>query len=68
MYTYSELQNLRDNNKARIVDIDMDGTVQLWEVDGDNDRYVVLQDNSVITQQDDNSDGHSNAFFPCFGG
>jgi len=61
---YEKLQELEEENKARIIDTTEEGTVQLWEVDGEKDNYVVLDDNTVITQKEDNSSSSEEAFFP----
>ena len=64
-FTYEWLQDLKEAGTARIIETKEEGCVQLWEVDEDNDRYVVLSDNSVITQTEDNAlDGEEGSFFP----
>lgn len=39
-----------------------EGAVNLYYYD--DTEYVVLPDNSVITREEDNSDGAENAYFP----
>ena len=55
--TYEKLQDLWDEDKARIIDTTLEGTCQLWEVDGHSDLYVVDCDNQVQTQAEDNEGG-----------
>ena len=56
----STLESLEENGKARIVDTAMEGCVSLWEVDEDQE-YIVLSDNTVITRDEDRKD---DPFFP----
>jgi hypothetical protein len=62
--TYAKLQTMEENNKAYIASTAMDGTCQLWNVEGHANYYVVLCDNSVITQDEDNQYGPDEATFP----
>ena len=62
--TYAKLQTLEENDKAYIASTAMDGTCQLWNVEGHPNYYVVLCDNSVITQKEDNEYGPDEATFP----
>ena len=47
--TYIELQN---NDDATLLESALQGTCLLFELDGQ--EFVVLQDNTVITRDDDN--------------
>lgn len=53
---YSLLQELREKEEARIIETKPELASQLWEVDGADDNYVVLSDNTVITQTEDKED------------
>lgn len=55
---YINLDYLRE--KGKLIDAALEGTCQLWEVDGV--EYVVLCDNTVITRAEDNAD--NDAIFP----
>lgn len=61
---YEELNRLSDIGKARITETALDGACQLWDVEGHEQLYVVLADNTVITQAEDNSAGSEEAIFP----
>jgi len=52
--TYEKLQQLEELKKAEVIETKYEGTCQLWEVVGHEDKYVVLVDNSVMTQREDN--------------
>lgn len=62
--TYAKLKTLEENDKAYIASTAMDGTCQLWNAEGHPHYYVVLCDNSVITQDEDNECGPDEAIFP----
>ena len=53
--TYERLQELENMGSANIEKTAYDGACQLWAVNGLPDKYVVLPDNTVITQTEDNS-------------
>lgn len=62
--TYAKLQTLEENDKAYIASTAMEGSCQLWNVQGHSNYYVVLCDNTVITQEEDNEYGPDEATFP----
>ena len=55
--TYDILQELEEQDKAYIEQTALEGTCQLWKVNDFSDNYVVLSDNTVITQYEDNTIG-----------
>ncbi|MCP4651542.1 MAG: hypothetical protein GY853_15880 [PVC group bacterium] len=57
--TYDELQELEKQEKAWLIETTCHGCVQLWQ--HDDNEYVVLSDNTVITRQEDNEE---TPFFP----
>ena len=52
-----KLEELKAQDKAKIISVALEGTCHLWEVDGHPDNYVSLVDKTVITQKDDNEYG-----------
>jgi len=55
--TYDLLIELKDMGKAEIIDTAYDGTCLLFNAENYSQNYVVLCDNSVITQTEDNTLG-----------
>ena len=50
--THSELQELKNRNKAEIIDTAEYGCVQLWKTD-EGIYYTVLSDNTIIEGKDE---------------
>jgi len=55
--TYDLLMKLKDIGEADVIDTAYDGTCLLVKVKNISQNYVVLSDNTVITQFEDNTIG-----------